>query len=108
MEPRQDPERMKRLLASRKRHGWSWAELSRRSRLPEWKLHWWRRRLAEKRPAARRSVRTFLPVQVVDSPEGNSSPLEVVTACGVRIQVPVEFNPDHLRRVLKALDPPAC
>jgi len=53
-------------------------------------------------------VRTFLPVQVVDSPEGNSSPLEVVTACGVRIQVPVEFNPDHLRRVLKALDPPAC
>jgi hypothetical protein len=104
MEPKQDPERMRRLLVRRKRHGWSWVELSRRSGLPEWKLHWWRRRLA-KAKRVRRSGRAFVPVQVVDAGQGDSPALELVTPLGVSIRVPVQFDADHLRRVLKALQP---
>jgi len=104
MRPRQDPERMKELLASRRRRGWSWAELSRRSGLPVWKLRWWHGRFASRRPA-RRPSRTFVPVQVVDPPRRDSSPLEVITPSGMRILVPVDFNPEHLRRALKALEP---
>ena len=104
MQPRQDPERMKILLARRERRGWSWTELSRRCGLPVWKLQWWRRRLARERPA-RRSDRAFVPVQVVASSRVDSSPFEVITTSGVRILVPVNFNADHLRRLVKALEP---
>jgi hypothetical protein len=103
MEPRQDPERMKRLLALRERRGWSFPELSRRSGLPVWKLHWWQRRLASHRPL-RRPGRTFVPVQVVDLPRRDGPPLEVITPSGVRIRVPVDFQAEHLRRVLQALE----
>ena len=95
---------MKRLLARRDRHGWSWAELSRHSGLPVWKLCWWQTRLARKKPA-RRPGRTFVPVQVVDSPKRGPSPLEVITPSGIRIRVAVDFDADHLRRVVKALEP---
>ena len=97
---------MKKLLARRERHGWSWVELSRRSGLPEWKLQWWRRRLT-KAKRVRRPGRTFVPVQVVDSARRDSQPLELVTPSGVRILVTTGFDADHLRRVLKALEP-AC
>ena len=105
MEPRQDPERMKRLLATRERHGWSFAELSRRSGLPAWKLHWWHRRLAEKKPVpVRPSKDAFTPVQVVDSPQDSCPALEVITVSGIRILVPGEFQAEHLKRVVQALD----
>ena len=94
---------MKRLLAGRERHGWSWAELSRRSGLPVWKLRWWHGRQAKKRPL-RRPGRTFVPVQVVDSPRGEGPPLEVITPSGVRILVPADFQAEHLRRVIQALE----
>jgi hypothetical protein len=97
---------MKKLLARRQRRGWSWAELSRRSGLPVWKLRWWHSRFASRRPA-RRAGRTFVPVQIVDSPSRGSSPLEVITPSGIRIRVAVDFDADHLRRVVKALEP-AC
>ena len=104
MEPPQNPERMRRLLARRERHGWSFAELSRRSGLPVWKLQWWRRRLATKRPPCG-SARTFVAVEVVDSVRENSARLEVLTPSGVRIVVPEGFDCDHLRRVIKAVEP---
>ena len=94
---------MRRLLARRERHGWSWAELSRRSGLPVWKLRWWSKRL-ERRRTVPRLERTFLPVQIVAAPRRGSPPLELVTPSGVRILVPEEFNAEHLRRVLKALE----
>ncbi len=104
MRPRQDPERMKRLLARRQRRGWSWAELSERSDLPVWKLRWWHSRFASRR-TARRPSRTFVPVRVVESHRRDCSPLEVITPSGMRIRVAVDFNPEHLRRVIKALEP---
>jgi hypothetical protein len=97
---------MKQLLARRERHGWSWAELSRRSGLPVWKLRWWGRRLVGKRPARGHSG-AFVAVEIVNSPREKPSPVEVITASGVRIVVPVGFEPDHLRRVMKAVEP-AC
>ena len=94
---------MKTVLARRERHGWSWAELSRRSGLPVWKLRWWHGRQAKKRPL-RRPGRTFVPVHVVDSPRGDGPWLEVITPCGVRILVPADFQAEHLRRVIQALE----
>ena|SRR5437867_3043704 len=104
MQPRQDPERMTKLLARRERHGWSWAELSRRSDLPVWKLCWWSRRLAKKRPV-RRSKRAFAPVEIVASPREGGSPIELILTSGVRILVRGDFDAEHLRHVIKALEP---
>lgn len=100
-----DPERMRKLLDRRERHGWTWPELSRRSGVPVWKLHAWHRRLAGKKPA-RRKPRPFVPVQVVGRASlPASSPLEVVTASGLRILVASDFDPEHLRRLLRVLEP---
>ena len=96
---------MRRLLARRDRRGWSWSELSRQCGLPEWKLHWWRRRLAKRRRTRRSRRRAFVPVQVVDGARRDGPPLELATASGIRILVPAQFDADHLRRVLKALEP---
>ena len=97
---------MKTLLARRARHGWSWPELSRRSGLPVWKLQWWQRRLAKRSPArVRRGRRTFVPVQVVALTRRDVPPLELLTPSGVRILVTASFDADHLRRVLKAVEP---
>lgn len=108
MERPQDPERMKRLLAKRERHGWSWAELSRRSGLPEWKLQWWRRRLTSKRGSGRRSgtKKAFVPVRVVERRSGAGASVEILTPSGYRIVVPGDVSPEQLSRVVKALEPP--
>ena len=105
MQRRQNPQLMKRLLVRRERHGWSWAELSRRCGLPVWKLRWWCVRL-ERAESARRSRQAFVPVEIVASPRREFPPLEVVTPSGVRILVPKEFDAGHLRRVVEALEPP--
>lgn len=98
---------MKRLLARRQRHGWSWAELSRRSGLPVWKLRWWERRLGSKRPARRSggSKRAFLPVRVVERGGSSGPSLEIITPRGYRIVVAGDFSLEQLSRVVKALDP---
>jgi hypothetical protein len=95
---------MKTLLARRVQQGWSWAELSRRCGLPVWKLRWWHKRLARIRPKPRRA-RIFVPVEVVDVPRADGSPLEVVTPSGFRILVPPGVTADDLIQVVKALEP---
>ncbi len=99
---------MKRLLARRERHGWSWPELSRRSGLPVWKLQWWGRRLASRRRAGgrNRSSRAFLPVKVVEARPVAGPSLEILTPSGYRIVVPGEVSSEQLSRVVKALEPP--
>ena len=94
---------MKKLLVRRECHGWSWPELSRRSGLPVWKLHWWRRRLA-KAKRSRRAQRAFVPVQVVEAARCDSPPLELSTPSGISIRVPAQFDGEHLRRLLKAVE----
>ena len=99
---------MKKLLAQRERHGWSWPELSRRCGLPVWKLHYWRRKLFGKKKPSRKSTQSFVPVQVVKrtrpGPQAGS-PLELITASGIRIVVEAGFDAEHLRRVLGTLEP---
>lgn len=90
---------MRKLLARRERHGWSWSELSRRSGLAVWKLRWWHRRFSDERG------RAFCRVEVVEPPR-HGSPLEVVVASGARILVPVDFDAGHLKRLVEALGGP--
>jgi len=105
MKTRQDPERMKVLLARRERHGWSWAELSRRSGLPVWKLRWWQKRLARADPS-RTPTPTFVPVRLVTSAPELDPPLEVITPSGFRIRIPPGFATDDLCRLVKVLETP--
>lgn len=93
---------MKRWLARRERHGWSWVELSQRSGLPVWKLRWWRRRFdrtAEPRRGRRSDA--FVAVDVVASTP--ATPIEVVTRSGHRLSVPAGFDEAHLTRLLRLL-----
>jgi hypothetical protein len=91
MKPPQTPERMRKLLAQRARHGLTWPELSRRSGLPVWKLHSWRRRLAGQKPP-RRKAGTFAPAQIVDRGPRQAPP-ELVHVCRERFIVPAGESP---------------
>ena len=101
---RQDPREMASWLAQGRRSGWGWAELSRRSGHPVWKLRWWHERLKRK-PSPAGPLRSFVSVEITDSPRPVAAPLEVTTPAGFRLEVPRDFDPEHLRRLLKALEP---
>ena len=94
---------MEALLARRERQGLSWADLSRRSGLPVWKLRWWSKRLSPKLPV-RKPRRSFVAVQIIDSPRPDPPALEIVTPSGFRLRVPADFDPDHLRRLVATLE----
>ena len=94
---------MARLLAQGRRNGWGWAELSRRSGHPVWKLRWWHERL-KRRPAPKDSARPFVAVEITGTPHSPAAFIEVTTAAGFRVSIPRDFDPDHLQRLLKALD----
>lgn len=96
---------MQALLARRERQGLTWAELSRHCKLPVWKLRWWQRRLSPA-PRTRKALPSFVPVQVVPPARTDSPALEVMTPSGFRLRVPVDFDADHLRRVVRALEGP--
>ena len=104
MRPRQDPERMKTLLARRIRRSWSWAELSRRSGVPLWTLRWWQKRFARTDPSQDRTA-TFVPVHIVAPPPPTDAPFELITPSGFRIRIPAGFAADELSRLVKVLDP---
>ena len=94
---------MEALLARRERQGLTWAELSRRAGLPVWKLRWWQRRLSPK-PGTRRPTGSFVAVQVIEPSRADPAPLEIVTPSGFRLRVPADFDADHLRRIVRALE----
>jgi uncharacterized protein (DUF2249 family) len=103
---RSNPRQMTRWLAQRERHGWSWAELSERSGHPVWKLRYWQRR-AEGAPAKPDRSGGFVAVEVTE-PVATSPPtfgaLEITTPSGYRVTVAHDFDPEHLRRVVQALE----
>lgn len=92
---------MRMWLSRRDRHRWSWAELSRRSGLPVWKLRWWRRRFDRIADPPDRPTDAFVAVDVVTLPL--AMPIEVVTRSGHRLSVPVGFDEEHLTRILRLL-----
>ena len=99
---RQDPQKMAGWLAKQERNGWSWAELSRRSGLPAWKLRWWRERL-KRNPPAQTPARSFVAVEIADSVRPMCASIELTTPSGLRLEVPPDFDADHLRRLLQVL-----
>ena len=104
---RADPQQMTRWLSRRERHSWSWAELCRRSGHPVWRLRYWQRRL-EGAPAPRpKRARAFVTVDIAESVTARTSSagaLEITTPSGYRVTVAHDFDPEHLRRVVQALE----
>jgi hypothetical protein len=104
---RSNPQQMARWLARRERHGWSWAELSERSGHPVWKLRYWQQRAEA--TSALKSDRGggFVTVDVAE-PVTTRPPipgaLEITTPSGCRVTVAHDFDADHLRRVVQALE----
>jgi len=105
MKTRQDPRKMAAWLARRERDGWGWAELSRRSGHPVWKLRWWHERL-KRAPVPANPARPFVAVEITDSACTPTATIEITTPAGYRVQVPHDFDPEHLRRLLNALEAP--
>jgi len=95
---------MARWLAKREEHEWSWAELSRRSRHPIWKLRYWSRRLGRLPAASARRARGFVAVEVMDPARSADRSIEITTPSGYRVQVAPDFDAEHLRRVVEALE----
>ena len=104
---RPDPQQMTRWLTRRERHGWSWAELCRRSGHPVWRLRYWQRRLEgtpalqPKRDSAFVAVEIAEPVRTGRSGDGV---IEITTPSGYRVMVAHDFDAEHLRRVVQALE----
>ena len=91
-------------LARRERGGWSWAELSRRSGHPTWRLRYWSRRLARTAVEQRTGERGFVAVAVTEPAGNTGASLEITTPSGYRVQVARGFDAGHLRRVIEALE----
>jgi transcriptional regulator with XRE-family HTH domain len=106
MRQHHDPERIAKLLARRERRGLTWFELAAESGVPVTTLQWWHRRLRQPEKRRRRKRASFVPVAVTESTAVGAPPaaLEVVLPTGARIQVAAGFDPEHLRRVVEALE----
>ncbi len=94
---------MARWLKQRDREGWTWVQLSARSGHPVWKLRYWQRRLKRDSQPTKRRAHAFVAVEVTPAVSANA-PIEIATRSGYRVQVPREFDAEHLRRILDALD----
>ena len=103
MRHRADPQEMARWLKQRGREGWSWLQLSARSGYPVWKLRYWQRRLGRNGRPTKQRAHAFVAVEVAPTSSSNA-PIEITTPSGYRVQVPREFDAEHLRRVLDALE----
>ena len=101
---RADPQEMSRWLKRRKRERWTWAQLSGWSGHPIWKLRYWQRRLDRSRCATTSPARAFVAVEIAKTANSSGAPIEVTTPSGYRVQVPPEFDAEHLRRVLDCLE----
>lgn len=103
---RANAEQMAHWLEWRARHGWSWSETARRSGCSARKLRWWQARF-ERTRTAEVSPPAFVAVEVTDpAPAARATPaLELTTPSGHRISVPTDFDAEHLRRLLTALEP---
>ena len=102
-----DPQQMARWLTRRERHGWSWTELSERSGHPAWKLRYWQRRLGGTAVPRPRRDRAFVAVEITEPvpfARPSAGVLEITTPSGYRVTVGRDFDTEHLRRVVQALE----
>ncbi len=101
---RTDPQEMARWLRQREREGWSWVQLSAWSGHAVWKLRYWQRRLERGGRTSQRHARAFVAVEVTEPAGIPDAPIDITTPSGYRVQVPRDFDVEHLRRVLEALE----
>ena len=102
---RLDPQQMARWLARRKRHGWSWLELSARSGHPVWRLRYCQRRSAE--TAKRGRSGGFVAVAITEPGPASAlrgGAIEVTTPSGYRLVIAHDVDAEHLRRVVQVLE----
>ena len=101
------PQQMARWLSRRERHGWSWAELCRRSGHPVWKLRYWQRRLEDTAAPRPKRARAFVAVEIcepVPAVSSSAGAIEITTPSGYRVTVAHDVDAEHLRRVVRALE----
>ena len=104
---RSNPKQMARWLTRRTRHGWSWAELSERSGHPVWKLRYWQQRSERMAAATPGGMGGFVTVDVAEpaiTHTPSAGAIEITTPSGYRVTVAHDFDPEHLRRVMQALE----
>jgi hypothetical protein len=101
---RADPQQMARWLTRRERQGWSWVELSRGSGYPTWKLRWWQKRFERSGGWPGTADAGFVAVEVAEPVRNASASIEITTPSGYCVRVPREFEAEHLRRVVEALE----
>ena len=94
---------MRRWLARRRREGWSWAEFSRRSGQPVWRLRYWQRRLEQPGAIARRRGAAFVAVEVSERVHRGGS-IAITTPTGYRVEMVGEVYAEQLCRVVEALE----
>jgi transposase-like protein len=70
----------------------------------------WRRTLRERDRSAEQTPPslTFLPIHVRDDDRPVSPPLELVFANGRCLRIPIGFDPEQLRAVLRAVEELSC
>lgn len=95
-------QRMRALLAEREREGLTFEELSRRSGVPAGTLGWWSAKLRRQR--ASRSHVEFIELKVSDVVPVPSAKVEIVTRSERRIVVDLDANPEHVARLVAALE----
>jgi transposase-like protein len=94
------PKQIERILARRERRGLTWSALAEEAGVSVSTLLAWSRRRAK----VQDSGSTFVEVEVPRERGHETSAVEVVLPGGRRIVVAVGFDPEHLRRVVRALE----
>ena len=95
-------QRMRALLAERERGGLTFEELSRRSGVPAGTLGWWAAKLRRQRGS--RSHVEFVELKVSDVSPAPRTRVEIVTRSERRILVDLDANPEHVARLVAALE----
>ena len=100
------PDQMRRLLARRERHGWSFRQLSDKTGIPVSTLSYWRRRLEAGAAAGRRR---FVPVRLTDHEEEpaileeDRAAVTLTLPSGIRLDIPARFDDGDLARLLRVV-----
>jgi transposase-like protein len=91
------------LLALRREHGLTYAELGRATKIPAGTLRMWARR---ERQGSRPASRTRFAEVVLGDAIATAGAFEVEVSGGRRVRVPPDFDAEALLRLLEALDRP--
>lgn len=90
---------MRRLLAERERRGLTYQEIAEEAGVGQHALLWWESRFKD----GADPVQEFVELLPEPSTATGSLELELELPCGRHLRVPVDFDEEHLRRLLVVL-----